>query len=150
MLELQALILRARAAHAQCPDLIKTSQEGRAAPYLDTSEESEVLSSNCVCSPSFILSSLGFTAVAFVTGSLALWAPAFLLRSRVVLGETPPCLPGDSCSSSDRYLDGGWDGWPAGGRGWSEKYDSDSDKESLNPNSTGCCPLPEFVSWSGK
>ncbi|OWK10980.1 SPNS1 [Cervus elaphus hippelaphus] len=51
--------------------------------------------------PSFILSSLGFTAVAFVTGSLALWAPAFLLRSRVVLGETPPCLPGDSCSSSD-------------------------------------------------
>nr|AAI10049.1 Similar to spinster-like protein [Rattus norvegicus] len=54
--------------------------------------------------PSFVLSSLGFTAVAFVTGSLALWAPAFLLRSRVVLGETPPCLPGDSCSSSDRYL----------------------------------------------
>jgi hypothetical protein len=57
-------------------------------------------------SPSFILSSLGFTAVAFVTGSLALWAPAFLLRSRVVLGETPPCLPGDSCSSSDRYTGG--------------------------------------------
>nr|XP_058894181.1 protein spinster homolog 1 isoform X2 [Kogia breviceps] len=54
--------------------------------------------------PSFILSSLGFTAVAFVTGSLALWAPAFLLRSRVVLGETPPCLPGDSCSSSDSPL----------------------------------------------
>ena len=65
-----------------------------------------------VYSPSFILSSLGFTAVAFVTGSLALWAPAFLLRSRVVLGETPPCLPGDSCSSSDRYLDGDWAGGP--------------------------------------
>ncbi|KAF6127405.1 putative sphingolipid transporter 1 (putative) [Phyllostomus discolor] len=56
--------------------------------------------------PSFILSSLGFTAVAFVTGSLALWAPAFLLRSRVVLGETPPCLPGDSCSSSDSLIFG--------------------------------------------
>ncbi|KAF6271763.1 putative sphingolipid transporter 1 (putative) [Rhinolophus ferrumequinum] len=56
--------------------------------------------------PSFILSSLGFTAVAFVTGSLALWAPAFLLRSRVVLGETPPCLPGDSCSSSDSLVFG--------------------------------------------
>lgn len=69
--------------------------------------------------PSFILSSLGFTAVAFVTGSLALWAPAFLLRSRVVLGETPPCLPGDSCSSSDRYPGGDWAGWPAGGRRWS-------------------------------
>lgn len=55
---------------------------------------------------SFILSSLGFTAVAFVTGSLALWAPAFLLRSRVVLGETPPCLPGDSCSSSDSLIFG--------------------------------------------
>lgn len=65
-----------------------------------------------VRSPSFILSSLGFTAVAFVTGSLALWAPAFLLRSRVVLGETPPCLPGDSCSSSDRYPDGDWAGGP--------------------------------------
>lgn len=57
-------------------------------------------------SPSFILSSLGFTAVAFVTGSLALWAPAFLLRARVVLGETPPCLPGDSCSSSDSLIFG--------------------------------------------
>nr|XP_051703604.1 protein spinster homolog 1 isoform X2 [Oryctolagus cuniculus] len=56
--------------------------------------------------PSFVLSSLGFTAVAFVTGSLALWAPAFLLRSRVVLGETPPCLPGDSCSSSDSLIFG--------------------------------------------
>ncbi|XP_048645663.1 protein spinster homolog 1 isoform X2 [Marmota marmota marmota] len=56
--------------------------------------------------PSFTLSSLGFTAVAFVTGSLALWAPAFLLRSRVVLGETPPCLPGDSCSSSDSLIFG--------------------------------------------
>ncbi|XP_027965767.1 protein spinster homolog 1 isoform X2 [Eumetopias jubatus] len=59
-----------------------------------------------LCGPSFILSSLGFTAVAFVTGSLALWAPAFLLRSRVVLGETPPCLPGDSCSSSDSLIFG--------------------------------------------
>nr|XP_036848276.1 protein spinster homolog 1 isoform X4 [Manis javanica] len=59
-----------------------------------------------VGSASFILSSLGFTAVAFVTGSLALWAPAFLLRSRVVLGETPPCLPGESCSSSDSLLFG--------------------------------------------
>uniref|UniRef100_A0A4X2L0T3 Protein spinster homolog 1 n=1 Tax=Vombatus ursinus TaxID=29139 RepID=A0A4X2L0T3_VOMUR len=56
--------------------------------------------------PSFVLSSLGFTAVAFVTGSLALWAPAFLLRARVVLGETPPCLPGDSCSSSDSLIFG--------------------------------------------
>ncbi|XP_001369318.1 protein spinster homolog 1 isoform X1 [Monodelphis domestica] len=56
--------------------------------------------------PSFVLSSLGFTAVAFVTGSLALWAPAFLLRARVVLGETPPCLPGKSCSSSDSLIFG--------------------------------------------
>ncbi|XP_051844363.1 protein spinster homolog 1 [Antechinus flavipes] len=59
-----------------------------------------------VRNPSFVLSSLGFTAVAFVTGSLALWAPAFLLRARVVLGETPPCLPGDSCSSSDSLIFG--------------------------------------------
>lgn len=119
LLELQAQILGAKAASTlPSPNLtLKISQLGRVeAPYPDTSV-SLISSFPIVFSPSFILSSLGFTAVAFVTGSLALWAPAFLLRSRVVLGETPPCLPGDSCSSSDRYPDGGSARWPAGGRG---------------------------------
>lgn len=120
MRELQAQILGARAA-STCSALILLNKPGgeNRVPYSNASVESDVLPSNDLCSPSFILSSLGFTAVAFVTGSLALWAPAFLLRSRVVLGETPPCLPGDSCSSSDRYPGGDWAGWPAGGRRWS-------------------------------
>lgn len=92
-----------------------------------------------VCSPSFILSSLGFTAVAFVTGSLALWAPAFLLRSRVVLGETPPCLPGDSCSSSDRYQKG----VRLGGL----QVAGDGGRDSLIQTQATSSPSVRFLGW---
>lgn len=107
LLKLQAQILRAGTTFTSSAQTIQISQRGRTEVSLTPIPRWSLTSSLLiVSSPSFILSSLGFTAVAFVTGSLALWAPAFLLRSRVVLGETPPCLPGDSCSSSDRYRDG--------------------------------------------
>uniref|UniRef100_A0A673VHA1 Protein spinster homolog 1 n=1 Tax=Suricata suricatta TaxID=37032 RepID=A0A673VHA1_SURSU len=88
--------------------------------------------------PSFILSSLGFTAVAFVTGSLALWAPAFLLRSRVVLGETPPCLPGDSCSSSDRS--------PTASAGAGPPPSCPSSEPCSSPS----CSAPSSALWAGQ
>ena len=118
LLKLQAQILGAGTAFTPSAQTIQISQRGRTEVSLTPIPRWSLTSSLfIVSSPSFILSSLGFTAVAFVTGSLALWAPAFLLRSRVVLGETPPAfletpaLPLTGTGMGTRL------GGPAGGRG---------------------------------